>query len=252
MSSTLGWKLAAVLKGYGGPGLIDSYDIERRSVAKRNTTIARGLADGIGKYIPDPHLEEDSPEGERARQEASKYLQAHGEREFDIPGITFGARYDGSPVIVSDGSQPPPDSPNVYIPSGVPGGRAPHVWTDGARSLYDRCGQDFTLLVLARNANTARWSELAKQKSIPLTILDISAEQCASQARELYGADLALIRPDLHVAWRGSDVVNPDLVFAHILGWNAQARSVVRLSLKRKRASARSSACPLRRARSPW
>jgi 2-polyprenyl-6-methoxyphenol hydroxylase-like FAD-dependent oxidoreductase len=217
----LGWKIAAVIKGYGGPGLIDSYDLERRAVAKRNTTIARGLADSIGKYTPVPQLDDDSPEGEIARKEASQYLQRHGEREFDIPGITFGARYDGSPIIVGDGSQPPPDSPNVYIPSGVPGGRAPHVWTDGARSLYDRCGQDFTLLVLGRNANTRRWSEIAAQKSIPLSILDISTEQCASEARELYGADLALIRPDLHIAWRGNDAADPEPILARTLGRTA-------------------------------
>ena len=71
-------------------------------------------------------IEDPGPEGERARAEASVYFNAHARREFNIPGVTFGGRYDGSPIIVGDGTQPPPDSANEYVATACPGGRPPH------------------------------------------------------------------------------------------------------------------------------
>src|SRR5262249_8526397 len=112
----LGWKLAATIKGVAGPGLLDSYELERRPAAVRNTGYARGLADSPGSFSPKDGIEEDGPLGERLRSEAGEYLERHGRAEFNIPGITFGTRYDDSPVIVGDGSEAPPDSANTYVP----------------------------------------------------------------------------------------------------------------------------------------
>ena len=110
----LGWKLAAVLKGWGGPVLIDSYELERRAIACRNTAHARTFADSVGGFVPPRELEEEGAAGEAARKAAGDHLGAHARFEFDIPGITFGARYDGSPVIVPDGRSPPADTVNDY------------------------------------------------------------------------------------------------------------------------------------------
>src|SRR5262249_20106080 len=48
----LGWKLAATIKGVAGPGLLDSYELERRPAAVRNTGYARGFAESLGSFSP--------------------------------------------------------------------------------------------------------------------------------------------------------------------------------------------------------
>ncbi|MGH8739309.1 MAG: FAD-dependent oxidoreductase [Burkholderiales bacterium] len=209
----LGWKLAAVLKGEAAPRLLESYAAERKPLAVRNTGYARGFADSLGNYQPAPEIEDDTPAGEAARRRAGEYLANHGRTEFNIPGITFGGRYDGSPAIVPDGTQPPPDTANVYVPSACPGGRPPHLWLADGRSLYDRFGFDWTLLCLARNPG-ARLAEEAGRRGLPLKVLRLDN----GEARDLYGADLALIRPDQIVAWRGNDDRAADTVLANLTG----------------------------------
>src|ERR687898_389039 len=102
----LGWKLAAVIRGTASEKLLASYEAERRR--------------------------------------AGEYYAAHGRAEFNIPGITFGGRYDGSPAIVPDGTAPPPDTANVYVSTACPGGRPPHLWLPDGRSLYDCFGFEWT------------------------------------------------------------------------------------------------------------
>lgn len=197
----LGWKLAAVLKGWGGPRLLDSYEPERQAIAKRNTAYARTFADSVGLFVPPPELEDDSPAGEAARKLTGDHFNHHARFEFNIPGITFGGRYDGSPIIVPDGTAPPPDAPNTYVPSACPGGRAPHLWLADGRSLYDALGFEFTLLRLGRRApEAAPFLAAAASFGMPLAVFDLPADE----ARDLYQADLALIRPDQIVAWRGN------------------------------------------------
>jgi hypothetical protein len=197
----LGWKLAALIKGWGGPALLASYEIERQVIAKRNTTYARGFADSVGLFVPPAELEDNTPAGEAARKLASEHLTNHVRAEFNIPGITFGGRYDGSPVIVSDGTAPPPDAANTYVPTACPGGRAPHHWLADGRSLYDTLGFEFTLVRLGKKPPAATaFVQSAASFGLPLSVVDIAI----NEARELYEADLALIRPDQIVAWRGN------------------------------------------------
>jgi hypothetical protein len=197
----LGWKLNAVLQGWGGPALLDSYETERQAIARRNTTYARGFADSLGLFVPPPELEDETPAGEAARKLTGDHFNHHARFEFNIPGITFGGRYDGSPIIVPDGTVPPPDAVNSYQPTGCPGGRAPHLWLGDGRSLYDALGFEFTLLQLgARPADPAPFRAAADAMNMPLSVVAVASDE----ARELYGADLALIRPDQIVAWRGN------------------------------------------------
>jgi hypothetical protein len=86
------------------------------------------------------------------------------------------------------------------VPTACPGGRPPHLWLPEGRSLYDRFGFEWTLLRLARHPG-ARLIEAAQGAGLELEVVDLHSEE----ARELYGADLALIRPDQIVAWRGND-----------------------------------------------
>jgi len=211
----LGWKLAAVITGVGGPLLLESYELERRPVAVRNTDFARRFADSLGLFRPKVGLESEGSLGESLRREAGAYLEAHGRAEFDIPGITFGARYDASPVVSSDGSRTPPDSANSYTPTAAPGGRAPHGWLDDSQSLFDRFGFEWTLLRLGQSAPLAeRLSAAAAATGMQLEIVPVSSESL----RRLYEAPLALIRPDQIVAWRGSDDQDAAQIIARVLG----------------------------------
>lgn len=195
----LGWKLAAVINGWGGPNLLDTYETERQAIAKRNTTYARAFADSVGSFLPPPELEDETPAGDAARKCTGDHLNYHARFEFNIPGITFGGRYDGSPIVMSDGTAPPPDSANTYQPTGCPGGRAPHLWLDGNISLYDALGFEFTLLQFGvKHVDTAPFQAAAALIKMPLSVMAIESDE----ARDLYGADLALIRPDQIVAWR--------------------------------------------------
>jgi 2-polyprenyl-6-methoxyphenol hydroxylase-like FAD-dependent oxidoreductase len=211
----LGWKLAAAVRGVAGPRLLDSYDLERRPAAVRNTGYARAFAESLGRFVPKPGLEDGGPGGEQLRREAGEYLEQHGRAEFNIPGITFGTRYGESPVIVSDGSPAPTDSANTYEPSASPGGRAPHVWLDDGGSLFDSFGSDWTLLRLGPGPPPGdRLVAAARRLSVGLEVVDVASKE----VRDLYEAPLALIRPDQVVAWRGFDDARADDVAAAALG----------------------------------
>ena len=212
----LGWKLNAMMKGWGGPALLDSYEAERQAIAKRNTSYARGFADSMGLFVPPPELEDDSPAGVAARKLTGDHFNKHSRYEFNIPGITFGGRYDGSPLIVPDGTAPPPDAVNSYQPTACPGGRAPHVWLADGRSLYDALGFEFTLLQLGGKADAAdAFRAAAKALNVPLLVVPLTSDE----ARDLYGADLALIRPDQIVAWRGNDANTAAAVLRRAIGY---------------------------------
>ena len=139
-ASNLAWKLAALVQGWGGPGLLQSYETERRPIAERNTIAARDLNKNLANMPITAAMEEDTPEGAAARAQVSAHLSHFGE-EFASIGVQLGARYDGSPIVAEDGA-PPPDDYVRYRPSGVPGGRAPHFWPGSGRgygdSLFDR------------------------------------------------------------------------------------------------------------------
>jgi 2-polyprenyl-6-methoxyphenol hydroxylase-like FAD-dependent oxidoreductase len=209
----LGWKLAAVLKRVAPETLLGTYDAERRPLAVRNTAYAKGFADSLGNYVPAPEIEDDTPAGEAARRRAGDYYAAHGRAEFNIPGITFGGRYDGSPAIASDGTRPPPDKPNEYIPSACPGGRPPHLWLADGRSLYDLFGFEWTLLRLGSNEGQG-FIESARRRGLDLRVADVKI----SQGRDLYAADLALIRPDQIVAWRGNSDTDAQAIIGKLCG----------------------------------
>jgi 2-polyprenyl-6-methoxyphenol hydroxylase-like FAD-dependent oxidoreductase len=210
----LGWKLAATIRGWGGPALLASYHAERHPAAVRNTGYARGFADSLGGFRARPELEDDTPEGAAARAEAGAYFDRHGRREFNIPGITFGTRYDGSPILVADGSEPPPDRVNEYVPSACPGGRAPHAWLADGRSLFDAFGFEFTLLRLAGARESNRLEDAAAKLGLPLTAVDLPGDEI----RDLYAADYALVRPDQTVAWRGNRIVDPAALLDTVRG----------------------------------
>lgn len=218
----LGWKLAATIKGTAGPALLPSYAEERRRLAVRNTGYARQLAESIGNYMPHPLIEAAGPEGDAIRREAGEYLNGHARREFAIPGITFGGRYDDSPMIKPDGAPPPPDAMNIYVPSASPGGRVPHMWLKDGRSVFDLLGFDWSLLVTGGGSedDIAQFRAAAAELRIELTVVDLSAED----ARSRYGDDPLLVRPDQIVAWRGPTAgIDPGSLLLELMGHDLSA-----------------------------
>ena len=212
----LGWKLAAVIKGTAQPQLLDSYELERKPLAVRNTTYARQFADSVGLFDADPQLEAATSEGEQARSIASDYLNGHVRREFNIPGVTFGGRYDQSPLIVTDGTHAPEDAANTYTPSACPGGRPPHAWMPDGSSLFDSFNFEWTLLVLSQaTENTEKFVQVAAKHGLDLKVV----RHFSSELAQLYEAHLVLIRPDQIVAWRGSNAIHAEAILKQTCGF---------------------------------
>ena len=214
--ANLSWKLAAAVRGWGTPRLLETYELERQPVAARNTAAARELNKNLGAIERPAELEDRTAAGRLARRRVGALLSTFGE-QFASIGVQLGARYDGSPIILGDGD-PPADSLTSYHPTSVPGGRAPHLWLAngmGRRSsLFDRFGSGFTLLRLGNHPPSgAGLVAAARARGLPLAVVDVGEPA----ARELYERDLALIRPDQHVAWRGNDAPgDPDALLLRV------------------------------------
>jgi len=217
----LGWKLASVVKGLSAPSLLDSYEIERHAIGVRNTSYARFFADSVGLLEAQPQLEAADEAGERLRADASRLLNEHVRREFNIPGVTFGERYDNSPLVFSDSLRVPPDSANEYVPSTNPGGRLPHVWLGPDESLYDRLNFEWTVLAGSPEARRPAAQLAQEGRSAGLDVGLVVLEQPC----EVYTPDdVLLVRPDQVIAWRGSSGVAHDGAAI----WSAVARSSFR------------------------
>jgi len=198
----LGWKIAAVHHGWAPDTLLDTYEGERRPIGIRNTQSSRKLASDVATIQVPAALEEETAEGQKARADLGRHLSGFTE-EFASLGIQLGARYDASPLIANDGTEPPPDSPVEYVPTACPGGRAPHLWLNDGASIHDRFGKWFTLVKFgSASTDTAAFAAAAEALDVPLDIVDVAEKA----ARDLYACTFALIRPDHHVAWRGDSL----------------------------------------------
>ena len=199
----LGWKLAAVLQGWGGAHLLDSYTAERKPIAMINVNEAAEMRASFDNQTPfSPKITEDSEEGSALREKARAAIIRTRAKEFqhDSAGIELGYRYENSPICVSDGTPAPPLDHGLYVPSTWPGARAPHVWLKDGRSTLDLFGKGFTLLNLSgTNTNTSAITAAAKRAGLALKTIAIDEPK----VRETYERDFVLVRPDGHVAWRG-------------------------------------------------
>lgn len=197
----IGWKLAAVTGGWGGAGLLDSYDAERRPVAQMITDESARNYTQFAKIPVGPQLDHDTPKGEVMRKKFTKSLyDLRMDREYDTDGIVLGYRYEGSPIIVPDGSPEPKFDVMRYTETARPGHRAPHAWIEDGevKSTLDLFGRGFTLLRFDASVSVDALLLAAKQRDVPLLVEDIDQDNIA----KLYERNLVLVRPDDHVAWR--------------------------------------------------
>jgi 2-polyprenyl-6-methoxyphenol hydroxylase-like FAD-dependent oxidoreductase len=208
--ANLGWKLAAVLSGRAPDALLDSYDAERR---RHNWRIAdyalerarRGYE--LREQIRRDGIPDDADLSAAAQQRRAEIGALIGRRRLESAGVEFDERYDASAAIWYEPGQLEEEKPwqsDHYEDDPRPGHRAPDGYLDPwGDTLYDRIGNDFALLVLTEDAATGQaFAAEAAARSLPLSVIHLPDPA----ARELYGADNVLIRPDQHVAWRGARV----------------------------------------------
>ncbi|MTD54376.1 FAD-dependent monooxygenase [Amycolatopsis pithecellobii] len=225
----LGWKLAAVVQGWAPEEVLDSYDRERRRHNWRIADFALSRSRRMQATIADirrigvPDDADSSPDAERTRLAIGALL---GKNKLGADGVTFDERYDDSPVIWYEDGQLDRETPwqaDVYEDDPRPGHRAPNGVVDPhGTTLYDRIGNDFALLVLSPGrAVEQAFAAEAATRGLPFTVIHLTDPA----ARELYGAGQVLVRPDQHVAWRGTDLPagGAAAVFDHVLGVAAVA-----------------------------
>jgi hypothetical protein len=210
----LGWKFAAMLEGWGGPKLLDSYEPERRPIGMRNVQEASEMRAGYDQALNvSPLLDADTEEGRALREKARAAILRTRAKEFqnDSPGIELGYSYDGSPICVADGTPTPPFDHGIYNPTTRPGARAPHVALTDGRSTLDLFGRSFVLLALgAEKAEAAPLAAAAKGAGLSLEVVELNEPE----VKRIYERRLVLVRPDGHVGWRGDQA--PDAAAAII------------------------------------
>lgn len=197
----LGWKLAAVVEGWGGPGLLRSYEKERRPVAARNV---REASDNLRRMLSpgkNPALLDDTPEGAAARARLGAEFSEKMRREWYTLHIHLGYVYADSPIVIPDGDIPAWQDFRKYEPGTVPGSRAPHVWLSDGRSTLDLFGRGFVLMAF-EGVDASPFRAAAARLGIPLDIQAIGQPDVAAA----YRRRLVMVRPDGHVAWRADDV----------------------------------------------
>jgi 2-polyprenyl-6-methoxyphenol hydroxylase-like FAD-dependent oxidoreductase len=197
----IGWKLAALLEGWGGPRLLASYEAERKPVAERNVREATANLERMlsTRKQLSPLVFAPGPDGDAARKIFGDAYTRMMKFEWFTLQTHLGYRYDSSPIVAHDGTPPPDDPPMVYTQTSRPGSRAPHVWLGKGRSTLDLFGRGLVLLRFDPGADTAAIEAAARNRRVPLEVVTLDN----AAAREAYARPLVLVRPDGFVAWRG-------------------------------------------------
>lgn len=203
----LSWKLASTLEGWGGEGLLDSYEQEQLPVAIRNVgeateNLRRMLSPRVAQLDPRMFDAVDAQAEAARRQYGQAYTEMMRREWFSI-GVHLGYVYEGSPIVVPDGTPRPPLQTSVYTPTARPGSRAPHVWIAEGRSILDLFGQGFVLLRLRDDAPDPKpLLDAAARIGLPLRVEQLDNPEVA----RLYERSLVLVRPDGQVAWRSDSL----------------------------------------------
>ncbi|EXJ71834.1 uncharacterized protein A1O5_04335 [Cladophialophora psammophila CBS 110553] len=211
----LAWKLSAVINGYAGKGLLDSYETERRPVAMRNSEhsgvhmTAHITACSLLAGNDLAEANSDTETGKEIRSKVHEHYQNHIGENTDL-GIEMGYRYQSSVIIPeSDGASEPPWTPSAYVPTTWPGSRPPHLFLENGKAIFDELHPSAWTLVTFNDQPCGEEYiiQAAQNSKVPMKHLNLSGE---SKAKELWERDLVLIRPDEHVAWRGQSVSSLD------------------------------------------
>jgi 2-polyprenyl-6-methoxyphenol hydroxylase-like FAD-dependent oxidoreductase len=204
-AADLSWKVAATLQGWGGPSLLASYEVERRQVGERNVGASRYATIGRRKWraMWQACIRDDTVQGKHVRDSLAQVADLEQRKSNEMIGAELGYRYVDSPVIC-DIPGGPEHLFREYVPTTWPGARLPHVWLEDGTAMQDRIAKrGFTILQVGRTARAAAAGLEAalRARDAPVTVLHLYDRV----AREVYGYDLLLLRPDLHIVWRGNE-----------------------------------------------
>jgi hypothetical protein len=126
-------------------------------------------------------------------------VEAH--KSAGVVGAELGYRYVDSPIICREPGAGPPHEIERYVPTTWPGARLPHVWLEPGLSIHDCIGDGYTLLRLGKGRADASALDAAFTTiGAPFAVLDVET----GAPRDVYGFDYILVRPDLHIVWRGN------------------------------------------------
>jgi hypothetical protein len=181
-----------------------------RDASARHTGVRREIAAAYR-----PGLDEDPA----ARAEVGRRIAALGNAENESYGIELGYAYAGSPVVCTDPGARIPDDPVRYEPTTAPGVRMPSVLLRDGTPVFDRLGPWFTLACFGTAQPGEALPAAAARRGLPLALLRPEEPGLA----RIYGDVLLLVRPDGHIAWRGSgceDARGADAILRRALGWD--------------------------------
>lgn len=209
----LGWKLAAIINGWGGPQLLASYEEERRPVAQLCLQWSKGHMGKLMALSATLGLEADvinsaDEKGQEMRSAVHQYAQTNDAHNKSI-GVEMGYRYDSRICVAGEidrESAPPEFDARRYIPTTYPGYRAPHVFLKDGTPIFDRYSKEFTLIEFSngqKNPATTYMRNAATKHNIPLEVVLLTGED---HAKSIWGANVVLIRPDGFVSWHGNTI----------------------------------------------
>lgn len=233
----LAWKLAAVVKGQAGPGLLDTFSVERAPIARQIVTRANqsigefgpifealGMTGGtdVEKIQASMDARCNATADADRQREAIRQAIAFKKYEFDAHGVEMNQRYR-STAAVTDGQMEPAfelDAELHYQPTTWPGARIPHCW------IYDQAGRKHSTLDLTGKGRFTiltgisgeAWAEAAGRAArsfgIDIETIVIGPRRAFidhegewARAREVGDSGCVLVRPDHHVAWRAEEMV---------------------------------------------
>lgn len=199
----LAWKLIGTLKGWGGPELLDSYEIERRQIGDRNVGASRYANVGRQKWrsIATDEIFDGTDAGELIKRQLIQVADSEQRKGNRMIGAELGYRYVDSPCIdnIPGG---PEHRVGKYNPNVWPGSRLPHCWLDDGSALQDQLPETYVLLSLGKKSlDTSKLRQSYEKIGAPVTEIRIESDRL----RDLYGFDFLVLRPDMHVVWRGND-----------------------------------------------
>jgi 2-polyprenyl-6-methoxyphenol hydroxylase-like FAD-dependent oxidoreductase len=200
-ATDLAWKLAATLQGWGGPALLPSYEAERRQVGERVVGASRYASLGYRTWLAEvrPEIGGDTPAGSTARAHLAEVANVEQRKSNEMIGAELGYRYVDSPIIDNVPGGPQHDL-RAYLPTTWPGARLPHMWLADGSAIQDRLRSErYTLIDIAGGHDARPLLAAFEALGAPLDVLVVADPGL----RAVYERDLVLVRPDMHVVWRG-------------------------------------------------
>ncbi len=189
----LGWKLAAVLKGWGGDALLATYGEERHPIFRETgDDFIAARIDSDAEFFDRHNPERDRADFERAWKD---HAGTAGPRL-----LNYEPNYAGSSIVAG-----PPGAKcsahGSHSFNARPGHHLPPQPLSSGRNVYEELVQDFTLLAFdADDSTVVGFERAAASLNVPLK----TVRDSYGGGREAYEAKLILVRPDQFVAWCGN------------------------------------------------